>query len=1010
MGRVNLYGLKIAIEQPRNTYRTGVDPKTKKRWTSRVAAHYGYISATKGADGDGVDCFVGFYPQSEYVYVVNQNVGGRFDEHKCMLAFFDEDTATRAYMNSYERGWKGLGSIVQLSINQFKWWLKNGDMSRPIRKENLPNEGLEAMTKRVYWNNDAMPIGGITLDRVIYEIRKSDSGENLIMDAVTVQEIIDDSDGVLTLDALVSPFSKLERKMGLMRGVMERAGGAVKPVSMQVSDPFKQNGVANVAVVFELSDGQTISIYFHNPDVTPKKMAPTDEVISWKWMLNKKDITIVVAPERGKDLSVREVARRIMKLAEKNSAGFARANAKKAERMKNIKSLEDEIVELEKELADAQSELEVVKRESENKKAVTESMHIAVRKALSEMGWSGFDEGDAMSINDYRVSGNGFDSFKVERLDKESGSWEDVGHVSNDVSKTAQQIADEIVLKTSSGAPSVSDSQDLDPTSPEGYAKIMADESLQVNYQDVLDSFFQERIVAVRNALRELGWDGEKFKDLSKDGLISTFKFKYANESTRNVIGYYVAVLDGADFHAEFGDNLTKTPSELAADINSSLPDEQRDSESESAGVIELTGKELGDFPDTQEGRKQLRTVAREALNTFLGSWVPCPALGGDVEIRKSGVKKVISHSGDIRKLKVVSVIDQIIGKAKKLSTRNPYDGDVDKSAKLYHTLRTEILLEEIPLAVRVVIKEDIHGQFHYDMTIHDNDAIFDSVKDKGHDESQPLSVTTTNGGGTDPSRIARHQLDNSIEDDSKLINSPVFDSAGGKMVLNLLIEGEDPEIVEEGLEDKDSDVTLNPDPNPETVPEPNEHATIADVNKVMPLLKKFIGKRQLSAVGMGIRGEEGQFFKDKMVEIANTIQNMPQTYGQDGMGDEAIVYLHYFMGGSDWYITEKDMEDEQLQAFGLADLGGGSELGYISIQELIDSGVELDFYWEPKTIGEIKDSENKEDDESDSESSVQVQEEPSDESSNKNSVIDNVADTESETISGQIEEPEETL
>ncbi|MFZ4538415.1 hypothetical protein [Propionivibrio sp.] len=30
--------------------------------------------------------------------------------------------------------------------------------------------------------------------------------------------------------------------------------------------------------------------------------------------LNKKDITIVVAPERGEDLNVREMARRIMKL------------------------------------------------------------------------------------------------------------------------------------------------------------------------------------------------------------------------------------------------------------------------------------------------------------------------------------------------------------------------------------------------------------------------------------------------------------------------------------------------------------------------------------------------------------------------------------------------------------------------------------------------------------------------------------------------------------------------
>ncbi|WP_293006019.1 DUF2958 domain-containing protein [Nitrosomonas sp.] len=134
------------------------------------------------------------------------------------------------------------------------------------------------------------------------------------------------------------------------------------------------------------------------------------------------------------------------------------------------------------------------------------------------------------------------------------------------------------------------------------------------------------------------------------------------------------------------------------------------------------------------------------------------------------------------------------------------------------------------------------------------------------------------------------------------------------------------------------------------------EVATMAAVNKVMPLLKNFIGAAQLSAVGTLIRGEEGQFFKDKLVEIANVIQTMPKTYGQDGMGDKAIVYLHYFKGSGDWYITEKDMEDDQIQAFGLADIfGDGGELGYINIEEIIQHGVELDFHWTPKTLEQIR-------------------------------------------------------
>jgi hypothetical protein len=365
VGRTQLHGLPIAIEQPRGSYRTGTNTATGKRWSSRMAAHYGYISGTKGNDGDAVDVFVGFYPDSELVFVINQNIAGRFDEHKVMLGFPDEDSARRAYLDSYERNWQGLGSIVPASIAQLKHWLKRGDTRLPLRAADLPTEGLENMTRTVRWDANALPSES-TLDHVLYELRYSDAGEGLLMDAVSSEDIAEDAEGALTFDALVSPYAKLERSMELLRGVLERTGETVKPLAMQITEPFRQRGVANVAAIFELSDGQTISIFFHNPDVTPGKMAPTDEVISWKWLLNKKDITIVVAPERGADLNVREVARRIMRLAEKNSPAFQRINAKRAERMSAIQALKAEIVDLEAELTAARHELEVAKVDAED--------------------------------------------------------------------------------------------------------------------------------------------------------------------------------------------------------------------------------------------------------------------------------------------------------------------------------------------------------------------------------------------------------------------------------------------------------------------------------------------------------------------------------------------------------------------------------------------------------------------------------------------------------------------
>ena len=100
---------------------------------------------------------------------------------------------------------------------------------------------------------------------------------------------------------------------------------------------------------------------------------------------------------------------------------------------------------------------------------------------------------------------------------------------------------------------------------------------------------------------------------------------------------------------------------------------------------------------------------------------------------------------------------------------------------------------------------------------------------------------------------------------------------------------------------------------------------------------------------------EEKQYIFDKCVEMVDIIKNMPVTYEQDGKGKHAIAHLHYFKGGMDWYITEKDTETEQLQAYGHANLGFGfGELGYISIAELIQNDIELDLHFTPKTLEEI--------------------------------------------------------
>jgi hypothetical protein len=144
-------------------------------------------------------------------------------------------------------------------------------------------------------------------------------------------------------------------------------------------------------------------------------------------------------------------------------------------------------------------------------------------------------------------------------------------------------------------------------------------------------------------------------------------------------------------------------------------------------------------------------------------------------------------------------------------------------------------------------------------------------------------------------------------------------------------------------------------DSSPPNNPKFNKNEKMNTQAATLKTLKNFIGEAQLRTMfQLSVNGEEREFFTDKMIELESTIQTMPKTYETDGQGRAAKITLHYFKGGCDWWIVERDMEQEQHQAFGLVSLGYEPELGYISLPEILKAGAELDLHWTPTTVGEI--------------------------------------------------------
>lgn len=129
-GEFRWSGMIIKIENPEGTTRRGVDPNGKA-WESRMACTYGYFRGTKGKDGDPVDVFVGPHLTSPRVYVIDQEIDGKFDEHKVVIGVRSPQAARKLYLANYEKGWR-CGKITGLRVDEFRRWLKTSGTTRPI--------------------------------------------------------------------------------------------------------------------------------------------------------------------------------------------------------------------------------------------------------------------------------------------------------------------------------------------------------------------------------------------------------------------------------------------------------------------------------------------------------------------------------------------------------------------------------------------------------------------------------------------------------------------------------------------------------------------------------------------------------------------------------------------------------------------------------------------------------------------------------------------------------------
>ncbi|MCC8379136.1 hypothetical protein J8V46_05110 [Xenorhabdus sp. PB30.3] len=112
---------------------------------------------------------------------------------------------------------------------------------------------------------------------------------------------------------------------GDTEGGMPAIGGA------EIGRVRRVGTIPVMAAKIPLSDGQSVSIIFHSPTSGNGRIQNEDVLTAFRFLLNKRDVSHVVAPMNGRDISLPQVCQSLSNLIERNSAKFQRqvANAAK---------------------------------------------------------------------------------------------------------------------------------------------------------------------------------------------------------------------------------------------------------------------------------------------------------------------------------------------------------------------------------------------------------------------------------------------------------------------------------------------------------------------------------------------------------------------------------------------------------------------------------------------------------------------------------------------------------
>lgn len=456
------------------------------------------VADEKGFDGLGFDATIGSQDDSYAVvnlfdsvnrYIDSVAIAGADDtDHAIHLALSQFDYLEPAYATlvanegdgSFEPSFDSLcwesDTIAKLMNNRSQ---DRGHYLPIITQKMLVTEKNRVTHNDVLWDGVNLASHGGDYSRLLVDIQKNDSHHELTAQFDMAGFLANLDVTELGLDALMDTNNRLDlMKERLFRALAKQSVDGLSVTDAVLTKPFKKAGMANVAMQFNLSDGQTFTILFHNPDADPKKLSPQDTMVSWKWMLNKRDITAAVSPKNGENVQLAPLATRMMKVAKANSKRFAAAQSKKLQNQQALTDAQKEVDDKKAKLdtinahiAELQTELEKVGSADggNTEQATTTTADLTARQQAAAMekfneaksilldnGWRQFNKNSPGVEYPYYANGtegriitaypqdDGHATVKVIAGLNDDETENVIGHIMSDMAKDAQDLAQQL--------------------------------------------------------------------------------------------------------------------------------------------------------------------------------------------------------------------------------------------------------------------------------------------------------------------------------------------------------------------------------------------------------------------------------------------------------------------------------------------------------------------------------------------------------------------------------------